>query len=192
MTRIAGETVQRISGIINGLRTFSRDGNGDQMALVPVKQIVESTLTLCREKLKHAEILIQVDPLDDDLKARCRPVQISQVLLNLVGNACDAILALDEKWIRISAERRSDDVVISVTDSGPGIPTEVRAKLFQPFFTTKEIGKGTGLGLSISRGIVDGHRGTLMVDERCGNTRFLLQLPCIEATTPVVAGRKPV
>jgi signal transduction histidine kinase len=177
MTDTVSMTVRRISGIVKGLRTFSRDGSEDPLLPTPVRQIVEETLMLCGEKLKHANIVVQVEPIGEDLLVRCRSVQISQVILNLVSNACDAIKPLPEKWIRISAEAKGDRVVISVTDSGNGISEKVRARLFQPFFTTKEIGKGTGLGLSISKGILAAHRGTLDVDFASKNTRFVVDLP---------------
>ena len=88
--------------------------------------------------------------------------------------------------MKVSAERRNGSICIVVTDSGTGIPEKVREKLFQPFFTTKEIGKGTGLGLSISRGILEAHHGSLSVDATCPNTRFIIQIP--EAAAPVVLG----
>jgi len=72
---------------------------------------------------------------------------------------------------------QEDSVVLVVTDSGKGIPPEVREKILQPFFTTKEVGKGTGLGLSISKGLVDSHHGTFVIDSECPNTRFIVTLP---------------
>lgn len=177
MIVIVSETVRRISAIINGLRTFSRDGSQDCLDTASLRQIVDNTLILCKEKLNHASVQIKVIPIPGEMMIHCRAVQISQVLLNLINNACDAILPLQEKWIQIAAEQKGNDVEIFITDSGPGIPEKVRAKLFQPFFTTKEIGKGTGLGLSISKGIIDAHHGTLSVDPACKNTRFVLVLP---------------
>ena len=181
MTQLIGETVNRISSIITGLKTFSRDGSQDRLDAAPLKQLVETTLNLCRDKLKHASVRVEVERITDDLEIQCRPVQICQVLLNLINNACDAIFPLSEKWIKISAEAQTDGVQISITDSGNGIPEKVRTKLFQPFFTTKDIGKGTGLGLSISKGIIDAHHGKLTFDSTCRNTRFLLTLPASQS-----------
>jgi C4-dicarboxylate-specific signal transduction histidine kinase len=177
MTVIVGQTVQRISSIIQGLRTFSRDGSKDSFSSIPLKQVLENTLSLCRERIKHSDVKITLEEIGDDVSIQCRPVQISQIILNLVGNACDAVSTLQEKWIKISAECEGEMVQISVTDSGSGIPENVRDKVFQPFFTTKEIGKGTGLGLSISKGITDAHHGELTLDTKCPNTRFVLSLP---------------
>jgi len=177
MTQVISGTVQRIGGIIRGLRTFSRDGSQDRFEPTSLKRIVEDTLALCQEKLKHGNVKVHYDSIPDDLKINCRSVQISQVLLNLINNACDAILPLPEKWVKVEAKKVGNFVEVSITDSGKGIPEKVRNKIFQPFFTTKDIGKGTGLGLSISKGIVDAHHGSMTIDLQCENTRFILRLP---------------
>ena len=108
---------------------------------------------------------------------QCRATQISQVLLNLLNNACDAIRDLPEKWIRIGYEESVAGFELSVTDSGTGIDRAILDKLFQPFFTTKGVNVGTGLGLSISKGIAESHGGSLEYDSSCPNTRFILSLP---------------
>jgi len=97
--------------------------------------------------------------------------------LNLLNNAVDAVQALPEKWVRLSVFEKGDELEIAITDSGNGIPESLRAKMGQPFFTTKEVGQGTGLGLSISRGIVEAHGGTLQLDTSCAHTRFVVRLP---------------
>ncbi len=177
LIKIVQDTVKRIHSIVIGLRTFSRDGSNDRFQIASVKSIIDSTLVLCQEKIENSGIHIQVSPIPDTLHIQCREVQISQVLMNLIGNACDAIASLPERWIKISAQTVGNELQISVTDSGPGIPENVYQKLFQPFFTTKEIGKGTGLGLSISKGILDAHRGSLIVDRGCKNTKFVVRIP---------------
>lgn len=177
MTQTVSDTVKRIGVIIQGLRAFSRDSADEPFISAPVRKIVEDTMSLCREKVKHANIQVQVAGIPDHLKIQCRPVQISQVLLNLINNACDAISNLPEKWIKLGVENQNGSVQISVTDSGKGIPEKVRNRIFQPFFTTKEIGKGTGLGLSVSKGIIESHQGSLNIDTHNQNTRFVIQVP---------------
>lgn len=176
-------TVKRIAKIVSGLRSMSRDDSGDPFVLTPVRSLIEETLVLCRERFAHQGIRLAVDEVALDVTIPCRPTQISQVLLNLLNNALDAVSALAEKWVTLSVTSLSEAVEISVTDSGNGIPEEVREKLFQPFYTTKEVGKGTGIGLSISRGLVEAHRGRLALDPLAPNTRFLIRLP-----TSLVAG----
>lgn len=108
---------------------------------------------------------------------RCRPVEISQVVLNLIGNAYDAIGAHCGAWIRLEISREGNWTCLSVTDSGPGIPEELRQSIMQPFFTTKRGVQGMGLGLSLAKRIIEGHGGTLIVDSECPHTRFVAQLP---------------
>lgn len=177
LTKTVSRTVQRITDIILGLRTFSRDGTNDRFENASVKQIIEDTLALCREKIKHAEVQIKVNAIDDNMTLFCRPVQISQVLLNLINNSCDALMPLHEKWIDISVESCNDTIEISVMDSGSGITESIQRKLYQPFFSTKPIGQGTGLGLSVSKGIIQSHKGTLSLDTTSRNTRFVFTLP---------------
>lgn len=106
-----------------------------------------------------------------------RPTQISQVLLNLLSNAIDAVEKSNEKWIELRGFTRDHSVFITVTDSGKGIPPVVASRLMEPFFTTKEVGKGTGLGLSISKRIIEEYRGQLYYDTSSPQTRFVIELP---------------
>jgi signal transduction histidine kinase len=107
-------------------------------------------------------------------------VQIAQVLLNLLQNAFDAVVEqAGERWVRVDVAQREDWVVISVTDSGPGIPPDLRPRLMEPFFTTKPVGKGTGLGLSLSKTIAEEHGGRLEFSEDQGRTCFSLFLPLV-------------
>lgn len=117
----------------------------------------------------------------EGLKIEGRPAQLSQVILNLISNAVDAIMHQPEKWVELKITLQNEMIIFSVTDSGNGIPKEVAEKIMQPFFTTKEIGKGTGLGLSISKGIVEDHQGKFYYDENCKNTRFCVEIPIIQA-----------
>ena len=145
---------------------------------------MNDTLALCSERFKAHGVNLQVEDLREDISFAGRPVQISQVLLNLLNNAHDAIEALAEKWIKVSFKNLEDRIRICVIDSGSGIPENVREKMMQPFFTTKAIGKGTGLGLSVSKGIIDEHQGVLTVDHTCPNTCFVIELSKDTHSTP--------
>jgi len=171
-------TTERIAKIVRGLRSFSRSGENDPFISTPVKQIIEDTLELCRERFRSRSIdLRQRVSFESLTSIECRSVQISQVLLNLLNNACDAIANLPEKWVEVSMDVATDHVVISIRDSGRGIPEEVARRMMDPFFSTKDIGQGTGLGLSISNGIVEEHGGVLEYDRRSENTCFHVILP---------------
>ena len=114
---------------------------------------------------------------DGDLPlVECIPSQINQVFMNLLVNAANAIA--QRGTITLRSGREDDQVWISVTDTGIGIPAEQLSKIFDPFFTTKPIGQGTGLGLSVSYGIVNKHGGHIHVDSQPGQgTTMTISLP---------------
>lgn len=170
-------TVQRISKIIKGLRSFARETDHESKVRVPLVGIIDETLAFCKERFKSHAIELRLAEIPPELELECRPVQLSQVLLNLLNNSRDATEGMEEKWIRIDAQEDNEQISIAVTDSGPGIPEEVRGRIMQPFFTTKSVDRGTGLGLSISAGIVSNHGGSLTLDENCSHTRFVITLP---------------
>lgn len=172
----------RIIKIIKGLKTFSRQSEGDPISQVSLRQILDETLDLCREKFHHGDIELRLLRSSPDGEAAQflmdgYGAQLSQVLLNLLSNSYDSIEKLSEKWIEIELVETEHRLKIFVTDSGNGIPRSIAEKMMQPFFTTKEVGKGTGLGLSISRGILESHQGHLIYDPTCPNTRFIIDLP---------------
>lgn len=170
-------TTTRIARVVKGMRTFSRDSSSDPMSMTDACALVDETLALCAERFRQHSVDFQYQGLAAALTLECRPTEISQVLLNLLNNAFDAVLPLPEKWIRLTLSGTDNDIEISVTDCGGGIPVVVREKMFQPFFTTKDVGKGTGLGLSLAMRIVSSHCGSLFVDDNSPNTRFVIRLP---------------
>ncbi len=170
------DMVQRISKIVAGLRAFSRDGSQEQPTEFKVMKFFSDISDLCHSNLSHKQIKIEFLIEDPKIILFAREVQLSQVLVNMINNSSDAIQHLDQKWIRVECINKSNKIVLSITDSGPGIPSEIQKKMLQPFFTTKEVGKGTGLGLSISIGIVEAHGGTLTYCQQSPNTRFEITL----------------
>lgn len=169
----------RVSTIVRGLRTFSRDGSGDPIETIKIGSLIDDTVALCAARFLNdgVELTVELDQATREAEFECRPTQISQVLLNLLNNAFDAAKDRAERWVKISAENLGDFIEISVTDSGSGIPEELRDKVMQPFFTTKSVGEGTGLGLSISLGIVAAHDGRLSFDKASAHTRVTVLLP---------------
>lgn len=192
------EMVHRITRTIYALRVYARSGETDAVGVESIESIVNSTLDICLERLRLASIRIDVsiDPIDAMVIAR--PVQISQILMNLLNNAHDAIMSADrdssagldasEKWIRLTARETQSHVVIWVENGGPRIETEVTRRLFEPFFTTKPSGVGTGLGLSISRRLAIANGSDLRFDSSAPFTRFVLEFPRpdLELTHPIV------
>lgn len=171
------DTGERIEKIMKGLYSFSRNGEEDEYTVTPIAPLIDETLVLCAERFKNGNVEIKVDVFPEAPRVSCSPVQIQQVLLNLMNNAYDAIEKNEEKWVHISAEEKEDFVEIYVTDSGKGIPPEIQQKLAHTFFTTKGSGKGVGLGLSISKTIIEKHGGTFFYEPNFTNTRFVIRLP---------------
>ncbi len=176
-TQLIATTAKRIGEIIKGLRVFARVGDKDPFETSSVAAIIEDALVLCQNRFETHGIELRVSEIPPDLEISCRAVQIVQVIFNLLNNAYDAVESLGEKWIQVAVLDLVDQVEISVTDSGSGIPEEVQPRIMLPFFTTKEVGKGTGLGLSISKGIIESHFGALSLDTSSKNTCFVVRLP---------------
>ncbi len=172
-------TVDRIAKIISGLRFFARDGSRLAKQKTKVSEIIEDTLSFCNEKFMSYGVKLEVNrnEIYQLAEVHCQPIEISQVLLNILNNSFDAITSAENRWIRIAVADQNEFIEISIADSGHGIPSEVRDKIMQPFFTTKDIGKGTGLGLSISTGIMEAHKGKLIIDPDSANTCFKILLP---------------
>ncbi len=169
-------TSARITKIIKGLRSFSRNSENDPMVPTSIRAMIEDTLVLCKERFSSSFVELIVE-FEGDVTVECRPSQISQVVMNLLGNAHDAIEKNPEKWVKLRVTYDDRLVRIAVTDCGKGIPPEILEKIMQPYFTTKELGKGTGLGLSISKGIIESHAGKFYYDSESPNTSFVIEIP---------------
>lgn len=170
-------TVDRISKIIQGLRLFSRDGSQDSFVKLSVNQVIESSLSLCSEKFKSEKIQLQFDMATEPLYFKGKEVEISQVFFNLLNNAYDAVENMKDPWIKIETKDLGSHIQLSISDSGPRIPEDIRNRIMEPFFTTKPIGQGTGIGLSVSKGIVEMHGGQLKLDDAVEKTCFVMTLP---------------
>lgn len=173
---------KRIAAITKGLKSFSRMGEKDPMEATSVSSIVDDTLSFCAEGIRQLGIELTVEAVDNSFMIDCRPTQISQVILNLLSNARDAVEAYSEKWIKLSVDVQPDAsgtkfVMVRITDSGKGLPPELVKKIYKPFFTTKPVNKGTGLGLSISKTILHEHGGELTLDTASPNTCFVVKIP---------------
>jgi signal transduction histidine kinase len=167
------EGVERTTGLVRDLRTFSRLDQAD-IAAVDLHAALDSTLNLLRSRM----IGIHVERCYGDLPpVECLAGQINQVFMNLLANAADAVG--EGGHVTVRTERCPDErVAIDVEDDGGGISPEHLERIFDPFFTTKEPGQGTGLGLAISYGIVTRHGGTLTVRSAPGaGSSFRVELP---------------
>jgi C4-dicarboxylate-specific signal transduction histidine kinase len=177
------KTADRISKIVKGLKTTTRNAENDPFIDVSLASIWDDIEILYHDKITKHGINFQ-RPTGDDLKGvlvNCRPAELSQVFINLIMNSVDAIEKIPKPWIRVEFSTQTETIRLRFFDAGSGIPDEIVQKLMQPFFTTKEFGKGTGLGLSISRTIIENHKGKLFLDQTCSNTCFVIELPRVAA-----------
>jgi C4-dicarboxylate-specific signal transduction histidine kinase len=132
-----------------------------QMQPIEINELVQEVLRLVRSDLIHHDVVVQTDFASDLPRARGDAVQIQQVGLNLVMNACDAMTANapDDRRLFVRTRSQSDELRVTVEDRGRGLPGDMATKIFEPFFTSKE--HGMGLGLSVCRTILAAHGGTL-------------------------------
>jgi signal transduction histidine kinase len=174
------EGVGRVTKIVQAVKDFGRPDRNERIA-ADLNQCLQSTLVVCCAEYKY---VADVETHFAELRAVvCRPGELNQVFLNLVVNAAhaiaDVISGSDRRGkIVVRTRGESDYAVVSIEDTGTGIPPEVQPKIFDPFFTTKPVGRGTGLGLAIARTIVENHGGTLTFETQMGRgTRFSVRLP---------------
>ncbi len=165
---------ERITKIVSGLRSFSHQGNTNAQIETDIGECVQSALDLVHNRIKNT---VQVENELPELPAvQGDPQKLTQVFVNLVVNAADAMEGRSDATIRIGGRADGQSVTVEIADNGPGIPEPIRAKIFDPFFTTKSVGKGTGLGLSIILGIVQEHGGRITVERAPGGGGALFRV----------------
>jgi signal transduction histidine kinase len=178
LVRVIETASQKAAHVVGALRGYLQYDEKDDAAVVDVAEGVETVLTLVRSKsLQGVRIELRLRP---GLTVVGNPHKLGQVWMNIVDNAMQAMEYSGDLLIESSIS--GDRILVSFTDSGPGIPESVRERLFQPFFTTKRKGEGIGLGLHICRKIVEGFGGRIELESRPGRTTFLVYLPAAPAS----------
>ncbi|MCK1793334.1 PAS domain-containing sensor histidine kinase [Pseudomonas violetae] len=176
--------VQRAARVVDHMRVFGRRSEIEQQPFNPL-QAIEGTLALLAEGMRGKGLELRVGETGFDVQVRGHVDQLEQVLINLMVNARDALLARREAdrqfqpWIALDAERDAQHVRLWVEDNGGGIDPRLLERIFEPFFTTKPVGVGTGLGLSVSYGIVQNMGGRLSVTNSQYGARFCIELPVL-------------
>jgi signal transduction histidine kinase len=169
------ESTRRMSGLVSAVKSYAYMDRGD-LVEVDLHEGLETTITVLGHKLKHTAIAVVRDYDRDLPKMTVRGSELNQVWTNLLDNAIDALG--ESGTITVTTRRDDDCALIDISDDGPGIPPDVRERVFDSFFTTKDVGRGMGLGLATAmRIVVDRHDGSLRLDSEPGRTTFHVRLP---------------
>jgi two-component system NtrC family sensor kinase len=167
----------RCGEIVKNLLAFSRQSRG-RIKTHRIEEIIDKTLLLVAHDMEIKEIQFMKEIEPDLPKVRCDFQQIQQVLVNIMGNASEAMVKGGILSVTASHSERDGFIEVAISDTGCGIPEKDLKNIFEPFFTTKEEGKGVGLGLSVAYGIITGHKGFMHVESEVGKgSTFKVQLP---------------
>ena len=163
----------RSAKVVFALRSYARYDNSTEKLEANIIDGIETVLTLYQNQFKQGvEVIRNYGNLPS---IQCYPDELNQVWINLIHNA---IQAMDNKGtLTINAHQDKENILVSITDSGKGIPPEILQKIFEPFFTTKPTGEGSGLGLDIVKRIMEKHHGKIEVESIPGKTTFIVSLP---------------
>ncbi len=176
--------VNKLAEIIDHVRIYSRRTNGMVKETVDINQVIENVFILQREQLKNHNIELNEDYSGDRCDVSGDQIRLEQIIMNFIVNARDAVNSSgkpDKKiGIKTAKVENNTKVFIEISDNGTGISDEIKKKIFQPFFTTKDPGKGTGLGLSIVNKIIEEHNGTIDLTSEAGEGT------CIKVILPAV------
>ncbi|BCJ55235.1 histidine kinase [Actinoplanes sp. NBRC 14428] len=174
------DATSRVSSLVSAAKQYSQlDRAAHQW--IDVHTGLDSTLVMLGHKIGNGvKVVKDYDRTLPQIPAH--PAELNQVWTNIIDNAVQAMSGAGTLTVRTF--REDDHVVVSIGDTGPGVPEELRKRVFEPFFTTKAVGEGTGLGLDISyRIVVGGHGGDIVLESRPGDTRFLVKLPLTEPSS---------
>ena len=170
------ETSRKAKNIISRLSDLARKNSGEVMRPISIDDLVKKTLDVAAPA-KPTDVQIKLDLNCWDQRFEGNEIQINQLLLNLILNSFHA-MELSEGTLTIHTSFDEEKIQIRITDTGCGIPEEIRERIFEPFFTTKEAGKGTGLGLAIAAQVVEEHHGSIEVkSEAMKGTTMTISLP---------------
>ncbi|EDM81596.1 histidine kinase sensor protein [Plesiocystis pacifica SIR-1] len=179
------QTTDRIASIVEALRTVSRHHPGDPLMPVDPRELANQQLDLCGARFRAERVRLTIDGIGvGDATILARPADVSQVLINLLNNALDAVHGRADAWVQLSVSREGDTCTFCVVDSGTGIPSEHIDQLMTPFFTTKKLGEGSGLGLSLAKSLAERMGGELAYVASAPNTTFELRLSCSSGDSP--------
>lgn len=169
----------RMASITGQLKDFARRSSG-QKEVVHIQEAIRNAFKLSETRLRHAQVSVEMDLVDDDLTAIGNEIRLEQVIINLVNNAIDAIETVKTKELTCELRREGDSAVMVISDSGCGFDRKSLSRVFEPFFTTKQVATRLGLGLSISYAIIEQMGGTIEARKNAkGGASFEVRLPLL-------------
>jgi two-component system NtrC family sensor kinase len=184
--------IARVRSIVLAMKRFSHTSS-TELAPADINEAIETTLAVCRNEYKYvADVVLDLGELP---AVTCNIGELNQVFLNLILNAAQAIEEKvadsgDRGEIKISTRLVGSDVVFEIADDGPGIPAELQDRIYEPFFTTKEVGKGIGQGLALARNTIKRHSGSLESSSSPGaGATLTIRLPLKQPTGAVDDGQ---
>jgi signal transduction histidine kinase len=183
MVKVVQRGAQRTKAIVSALHNYSRTDD-ESVVDFDIDRSIDDSLELLRHLLKQNVSVTK--KYNNPGRVRGHAGQINQVFMNLLTNAAQALSGRDKAEITIETQGNASEVEVKIIDNGPGIPPDVLPRIWDPFFTTKDVGEGTGLGLSIVHELVERHGGEIVVDTKLGEgTTFTVKLPRqIQITEP--------
>jgi signal transduction histidine kinase len=171
------ESSQRISDLVRSVKNFTHMDQGKGKEATDIHSGIRNTLTMLHYRFKKGNVEL-IEEFDETLPRIPALVgELNQIWTNVIDNALDAMEPARKGQLTIRTEKDHEYVKISIIDNGPGIPADIQSRIFDPFYTTKEIGKGTGLGLDVVTRIVRQHSGSVKVQSVPGRTAFVLCFP---------------
>lgn len=167
----------RARKIVHSLLSFARR-HKPRKEFFQVKDMLEEVVEAYRDRIGSLKVEAQINLREDIPQIYADPQQLRQVLTNVVNNALDAMETSEKKVLGIEAGREGNQIKIAISDTGCGIPPEIMSKIYDPFFTTKEVTKAAGLGLSLAWGVMQEHKGRIFARSKEGEgSTFFLELP---------------
>ena len=176
----AVDATNYMKSIIKNIKSLSTNESAVRKSKNKLIDIVNEAIVFSKKRLKINGIEKIEICFDKNTEVLIRPSQLSQIIINLIINASDAIRDLEEKWIKIDSFQRNGIRYIKIIDSGTGLAEDIIESVFDPSYTTKERGEGTGLGLSLSKKLIESMGGELIYDQFSKQTTFIISFPEIE------------
>jgi signal transduction histidine kinase len=168
---------RRIADLVGAVKNFTHMDQGQGKQYADIHKGIRNTLTMLQHKIRQCSVQVN-EQFDTGLpEVNAMIGELNQVWTNLIDNALDAMEPNGKGVLEIKTSRAKDCVQVAIIDNGPGIPDDIKSKIFDPFYTTKDVGKGTGLGLDVVMRIVKQHQGAIKLNSVPGRTEFIVEFP---------------